>query len=87
LFRWGSMYEMRRDFKHQGRKLKLDIACDVMNVISGAERPTRIMSKANLTLPMTTACLGVILDIQMITKRGSRREKLLDANTEGIRAA
>lgn len=67
---------MQEEIKHFGRRSKLEIACDILKVISeGAKRPTRIMLKSNLTWPLTIAYLEVLLRYRMIALEniGKRR--------------
>lgn len=50
-----------------GRRSKLDIVGDILRVISeGAEKPTNIMFRANLTWPLTVAYVEVLLRHDMI---------------------
>ena len=60
--------------KH-GRRSKLDIVGDVLRVVSdGAEKPTNVMFRANLTWPLTLAYLELLLRHRMLTtvESGSR---------------
>ena len=60
--------------KH-GRRSKLDIVGDVLRAIrEGAERPTNIMFKANLTWPLTLVYLELLL-----------RHRMVSAETDGGR--
>ncbi|MCL5672010.1 MAG: hypothetical protein JRN56_05455 [Nitrososphaerota archaeon] len=53
--------------KH-GRRSKLDIVGDVLRAIrEGAERPTNIMFKANLTWPLTLVYLELLLRHRMVS--------------------
>ncbi|MDG6910356.1 MAG: hypothetical protein JRN08_08310 [Nitrososphaerota archaeon] len=53
--------------KH-GRRSKLDIVGDVLRAIaSGAEKPTNVMFRANLTWPLTLAYLELLLRHKMLT--------------------
>ena len=50
-----------------GRRSKLDIVGDVLRVVSeGAEKPTNIMFKANLTWPLALAYLEVLVRHAMV---------------------
>lgn len=54
--------------KH-GRRSKLDIVGDILQVISdGSERPTNIMFRANLTWPLTITYLEALLRHKMVTR-------------------
>jgi predicted transcriptional regulator len=76
--------DMREDFKRFGRRSRLDIACDVLRVVSeGAERPTRIMYRANLTWPLTIAYLGVLLRNQMITTESLETRRVYKMTPKG----
>lgn len=50
-----------------GRRSKLDIVGDILRVISeGAEKPTNIMFKANLTWPLTLAYIETLMRHDML---------------------
>lgn len=63
------------DRPSHGRRSKLDIVGDILQVIAeGSQRPTNIMFKANLTWPLTIAYLEVLLRHKMITREGTENK-------------
>jgi predicted transcriptional regulator len=53
--------------RRHGRRSKLDIVGDVLRAIrEGAERPTNIMFRANLTWPLTVTYLELLLRSRMV---------------------
>ncbi|MDG6976134.1 MAG: hypothetical protein JRN27_08600, partial [Nitrososphaerota archaeon] len=60
--------------KH-GRRSKLDIVGDILRVVSdGAEKPTNVMFRANLTWPLTVAYIELLLRHRMLsTEEGGGR--------------
>ncbi|MDG6910196.1 MAG: hypothetical protein JRN08_07480, partial [Nitrososphaerota archaeon] len=67
-----------------GRRSKLDIVGDVLRVVSeGAEKPTNVMFRANLTWPLTVAYLELLLRHKMLGAEESEGKLLYRVTPKG----
>jgi len=77
-----------RDRIHDGRRSPIDMACDILGVLSeGQTKPTRILQKANMNWIVLRSQLEYLSSRGMIEKvalRGQRTEYKLTTKGESI---
>lgn len=73
--------------KELGKRSRLEMYADVLCAIAdGAEKPTHVMFKANLSWPGVQACLKTMIKRGLIAMRQVREQKRYELTYEGFQA-
>lgn len=76
--------DLRKEF---GKRSRLEMYADVLCAIAdGAEKPTHVMFKANLSWPGVQACLKMMMERGLITMKEVREQKRYELTHEGFQA-